>query len=415
MVDLLHLSRREADLVAVGAVARGSAKRDLLLRQLAGQRLRERTARIRGARHAHGLIDIRTPGERIADGAAEAGRRAAERFDLRRMVVRLVLEHHEPVFLLAADVRLDLDAAGVDLLRFVEILEQALLAELLHADDREIHERDLARRRLAVDAVAILEVLIVRGLQRRAEIAVLDIHHVDGRRERRVAAVVGPVGIDDAQLRDRRRAVLRVAEIRLAELQILEAHGEAHLVHERLQSGVVETVELLEHLDVRGRRHLHLERRGLLEGGLTALDLVDAVRLDLVKSLAIHIADDDDDARRADLGAFLGRHELHALRRRVCRHIVLAGQVLHREHAGIGEMRQLLLIDDVDGRLRENDGFHLFVLLVAESLDIIAVDDAHGLEACEAERLRQVVAKLLRGDVEESLSFFYEKSSHRHG
>ena len=48
-------------------------------------------------------------------------------------------------------------------------------------------------------------------------------------------------------------------------------------------------------------------------------------------------------------------------------------------------------------------------------MNIIAVDDAHGLEACEAERLRQVVAKLLRGDVEESLSFFYEKSSHRHG
>ena len=78
-------------------------------------------------------------------------------------------------------------------------------------------------------------------------------------------------------------------------------------------------------------------------------------------------------------------------------------------------MRQFLLIDDIDGRLGEDDGFHLFVLLVAEPLDVVTVDDAHGLQAREAKRLRQVIAKLLCGDIEESLSFFYEKSSHRHG
>ena len=116
VVDLADLARRKADLVAVRAVASGSAERDLLLRQLARQRLAERTARISSARHAHGLVDIRAARERVADGTAKAGRRAAERLDLRRMVVCLVLEHDEPVFLLAADVRLDDDAAGVDLL-----------------------------------------------------------------------------------------------------------------------------------------------------------------------------------------------------------------------------------------------------------------------------------------------------------
>ena len=260
VVDLADLARREADLVAVRAVASGSAERDLLLRQLARQRLAERTARISSARHAHGLVDIRAARERVADGTAKAGGRAAERLDLRRMVVRLVLEHDEPVFLLAADVRLDDDAAGVDLLGLVEVIEQSLLAQRLGADDGDVHQRDRAVRRLAVERIAVFLVLAVGRRQRWGEVAVLNRDVVDGRRERRVAAVVRPVRVDDAQLRDSRRAVFRIAEVFLAELEILEAHRKAARIHECMQLLFAHRIERGQHLDIGRLCRDHVER-----------------------------------------------------------------------------------------------------------------------------------------------------------
>ena len=413
MVDLADLARGEADLVAVGAVARSSAERNLLLRQLARQRLAERAARVGSTRHAHGLIDVRTARERIADSAAEARRRAAERLDLRRMVVRLVLEHDEPVFLLAADVGLDDDAAGVDFLGLVEVIEQAFLAQRLGADDGDVHERDRAVCILAVERVSVFLVLAVSCRQCRREVAVLDRDIVDGRRERRVAAVIRPVRVDDAQLRDRRRAVFRVAEVLLAELEVLKAHGKAARIHERMELVFAHRVERSQHLDIGRLFRDHVERLRLFKRRLAALDGIDAVILDLLQRLVIDCSRQHDDACRGDLRTLLLRDELDALRRRVCRLVVLARQVLDGKHAGILECWQRLFIDFVNRCFRKDDKLDLLVLLIAEALDVVAVDDADRLEAIEMERLLQIVAELLSRDVE-SLSFFYENSSYRH-
>ncbi len=179
-----------------------------------------------------------------------------------------------------------------------------------------------------------------------------------------------------------------------------------------MEASIIERVEVFEHLDVRGLLHLHFERLGLFERRLAALDFVDQVRFDFLERLAVDIADDDDDARRADDGALLRRHELDALRGRICRHVVLARQIFHREHARVREMRQLFLIDDIDRRLGKDDRLHLFVFLVGKALDVIPRDDAHGLELRQAECLRQIVTELLCRDVKESLPFFHENSSY---
>ena len=413
VVDLAHLARGEADLVAVGAVARGRAQRDLLLRQLARQRLLEGTARVSGTGHAHGLIDVGTAGQRIADSTAEAGRRAAERLDFRRMVMRLVLEHDEPFLILAIHIDVHDDAAGVDFLGLVEILELALTAQRLHADDREVHERDLTLL-AAVDVLAIGEILLVGRRERGGEIALLDVHHIDGRRERRVTAMVGPVGIDDAQLRNRRGAALRIAEIALAELQVLEAHRETALVHEGVQAGLVKRVEILQHRHVLRLLVGDIQRLRLLHGGLATLHRVDAVSLDFIEILVAHIAHDDDDTRRHDLRTLLLRHELHALGRRVRALVELPRQILHGKGTGVREVWQFLLIDDIYGRLREDDGFHLCILRIAEPLDIVAVDDAYRREPREPERLDEVVLQLLRRDIEKALTFLDENSSYCH-
>ena len=165
VVDLAHLSRCKCNLVAVGAVPLRCAERDFLLRELSGQRLLNRCTRVGCARHAHRLIDVGTPRERIADGAAETGRRTAERLDLRRVVVRLVLEHEEPVLIFSIHIDGHADAARIDFLGLIEILQLALCAQRLHPDDGDVHERHIAFV-ARIDRPAVIRILLI-GLDDR--------------------------------------------------------------------------------------------------------------------------------------------------------------------------------------------------------------------------------------------------------
>ena len=122
MIDLIDLAGGKADLVAVGRVTGGSGRHQFALGQLAGQRLADGLERVARTGHAHGLINVAAAGQRVADGTADAGGCAAERLDLGGVVVGFVLKEEQPVLILAVDVALDLDGAGVDLLGLVEVL-----------------------------------------------------------------------------------------------------------------------------------------------------------------------------------------------------------------------------------------------------------------------------------------------------
>ena len=98
VIDFRDLAGGEADLVAVGRVTFCSDLADFFLRELARQGLGKRRARVAGTGDTHCLIDVGSPGKRIADAAAETGGGTAEGLDLGGVVVSLVFEHHEPLF-----------------------------------------------------------------------------------------------------------------------------------------------------------------------------------------------------------------------------------------------------------------------------------------------------------------------------
>src|SRR5699024_1140307 len=78
----------------VGGIARRRGGDQLALGQLAGQSLADRDQRVARAGHTHGLIDVAAAGQGVADGAADAGGRAAEGLDLGGVVVGLVLNRN---------------------------------------------------------------------------------------------------------------------------------------------------------------------------------------------------------------------------------------------------------------------------------------------------------------------------------
>ena len=219
VVELGDMARGKADLVAVGRISRRRGLRQLALGELSGKRLRERLSRVAAAGDAHRLMDISAAGERVADAASDAGGRAAEGFNFGGVVVGLVFEHQQPVLLLAVHLGGNVDRAGVDLLALVEFGEKAAFLERLGADGRDVHERLGALGGLleAVDLLARGEVAVIRILDG----GILDADLVQMRRERRVAAVIGPVGVDDAHLGHGGVAVLFVAEIGLQGLEVV--------------------------------------------------------------------------------------------------------------------------------------------------------------------------------------------------
>ena len=279
------------------------------------------------------------------------------------MVVRLVLEHHEPIFFLAVNLHRHNDAARVDLIRSVEIFQKPLLTQRLHADAREIHQGDVRLlSRMNLFAVEHVELHCLR--KHRRVFAVAKVHLVDDRRERRMAAVVRPIRVDDAKLRDRRLTLLRRGEILLAELQILQTHGKAALFQQISERRHIHAAESRKRLHVGRLFDLLRERRRLLQSGLAAFDLVDAVRLNLCQKICRNRADEHINDRRANCRTLLLRHKLHALRRRISTLVVLPRQILNSERLRLGKVGQFLLIDRIDGRLNEDDVAHRLVFFV---------------------------------------------------
>ena len=142
VIEFVDLAGGKADLVAVAGVAGGSGGYELALRQLALERLGHGDGGVSGAGDAHGLVHVAAARERVADGAAHAGGGTAEGLDLGRVVVGLVLKQEQPVLVLAVDIDLHLDSAGVDLLGLVDIGHDAGLLKVLGADGAHVHEAD---------------------------------------------------------------------------------------------------------------------------------------------------------------------------------------------------------------------------------------------------------------------------------
>ena len=234
------------------------------------------TSGIAGAGDAHGLIDVAAAGQRVADGTADAGGRTAEGLDLGRVVVGLVLEQEQPVLVLAVRHRtLHLDGAGVDLLGLVEILQDALLLQLLGADGAHVHQADGAcssRPSSCAHVHVAVEGLLHHG--------VVDLHVVQNGAEGGVAAVIGPVGVDHLDLGDGGVAVL-LAEVLLAELRCPpRSMARPSIGDELRQAGLVQLAEAVEHLDRARARGTPCSGSRGVERSLARLHRVDDVVLD---------------------------------------------------------------------------------------------------------------------------------------
>ena len=321
------------------------------------------------------------------------------------MVVRLVLEQKQPVLVDAVHVDLHLHGAGVDLLGFVEVGQDALGFQVLRADGAHVHQAD--RLLVASQLVAHLEVLRERLLDH----GVIEGDLVEHGAERGMAAMVGPVGVDHLDLGDRGIAALLVAEILLEEHDVGQIHRQPALGDERRQALFVELAEALEHLHRIGLCDLKGQRVALGHGRLARLDGVDHVVLDGVDVLLGQISLQVVHLRGAHLGALALADQLNALAGAVGALVELAGKILHREHRGALRVGQLA--QDVVGlRLAEHRRHALLEQLGGDALHVIAVQKAHARKRIDPQDIAQLGGQPLRFDVEPGLLFNIDAGNH---
>ena len=191
------------------------------------------------------------------------------------MVVSLVLEHEQPVLGSAVDVDLDLDRAGVDLLRFVKVLELTGLFQILRAERSHVHESDILLA-AAVNLAALCDIVLVGLL----DVVVAEGYIVNRGREGRMAAVVGPIRIDHANFGNSRVAPLLILKIALTEHDVVKVHCERVFLEKSAQLVLAHRDKAVDSLD--GRRNLEIvgERLGQLERSLAALDRIYYILLD---------------------------------------------------------------------------------------------------------------------------------------
>ena len=185
------------------------------------------------------------------------------------MVVRFVFEHHGIFFGLAVELDVDVYRAGVNLLRFVEVVQPAVLFKLFCAYRRNVHEAGIFIRPALIEFV---EKVVIEGVRLlHAGIAALYLHVGYLRRESRVAAVVRPVCIDNFELRFGRVALFG-SKIVAHENEVFDRHGKAHLFVVYGNLLVAHGGEALNRFDV-GRLHVLVhEGCGLFKPYFFALD-----------------------------------------------------------------------------------------------------------------------------------------------
>ena len=377
----------------------GGAIRD----PLSGRSYVYQAMRVTGAGDTHGLVHVAAARERVADGAAHAGGGTAEGLDLGRVVVGLVLKQEQPVLVLAVDIDLHLDGAGVDLLGLVDIGHDAGLLKVLGADGAHVHEADGLG--VAAEFVAHLHVA-VEGLLHHG---VVDRHVVQDGAEGGMAAVIGPIGVDHADFGDGGVAIL-IAEVLLAEGDVCLVHGKAAIGDKGGKAGLIELAEAVEHLDGLGLGGLHVQSLGQVERGDARLDGVHHVVLDGLDGGFVQSARDHIDLGGAHGGALALADELHALAGGVGALVKLARQEFDGKDGAIacGE----LVVGHIDLGLAK-DGRHAGAeKLLVDALDVVAVDDPQGLDALDAENFGQLALELLSLDVEPGFLLHVDTRDH---
>ena len=281
-----------------------------------------------------------------------------------------IFEKKEPV--LAAVYRVDfyLDGAGIHFLRSIQVGKFSFLTKGLHCCRSHVHEGDRPLRVLPVNMDPCFLIFLKSSGNRSAESPFL---HVNIRKlcgEGGVTAVIGPVGIQHTDFRHRRIPLFLIPEIGLNHGKVFVAHGKAHGRNEFVKPLVIQLSKPFHHRHRLRILNGKIQRFRRSQGCLPGLHRVHQELQDFLPVPVFKMAMERIHQGAAHPGAVLPSHNSQALLCRVRPLVILPRQEFHCQHQIAKRQLRLCIIHR---RFRENSGHCLFVILIGESVHIIAV------------------------------------------
>ena len=298
----------------------------------------------------------------------------------------LVFEKQQPRLFFSVDSHVYANRAGVYLVRQVKSFQPAAAPDIFGSYRSYVHKRDgLVPAQLLTNP----DISVISG----ADTAVRYLRFVYYRGKSRVAAMIGPIGIDHAKLGKRGVAPFGY-EVIPAESQVIRIHGKRIRGDKRICRVVRHFREPVNDWHPPGRGRYRLECVGLFRRGLAAVHRIDDMLFEGSKLIVGNVAGQDIHPGGANERTGAARNELHALCGRIGPLVELAGQILGGEHRAVGSRK--LKIGHVDLRLRKNGGDTFFKYLPGYSFYIIAIYDSDALYARDGEEIPCLVEQRAR-------------------
>ena len=294
------------------------------------------------------------------------------------MVVGFVLKQQQPGLGHAVHGHVHLDGAGVDFLGLVQLVKLSVCPQVLDSDGSQIHQADGLV--LPAQSGAGGDVLLIGLFQQ----GVFKADAVDDGSEGGVAAVIGPVGVDHADLGDGGVPVLG-DEIGLAEGDIVQVHGKAVVCDEVRQTLPVQLGEAVQSCHFRGNLIGNGQSGGNFQRSLPALHGVDDVLLKFRDLGVGKAAVQGIDLGGADQGTLPLRDDLDTLGGGICPLIELTGQGLYSEHISSGQVN--LGRSHIQLRLGEYRLHGVVEQLLCDIFRVIAVEQPDVFQSVNAKKV----------------------------
>ncbi len=209
-----------------------------------------------------------------------------------------------------------------------------------------------------------------------------------------VAAVVGPVRVQQPQFRLGGVPALLVPEIGLGVLQVRQGHGQAQVLAQAPQLVPGGGPEPVQGLDLFRFRQGRVQGFGLGLGRLPAVHRVHQVGADLLQFIGSEGAPEHVHPGPGHRGPDAVGEQLQALGGAVRALVVLPGQVFHRQGRLPGREGQNLVVHQVHRRFGEHRPAGPGQLVVPEPLHVVAHHQPHPFQAADAQVLAQVMEQL---------------------
>ena len=185
-----------------------------------------RNSRVCRTCYTHCLIYISTSGKRVTDCTAKAGSCTTEWFDLRRMIVCLILKVDQPFLFLAVYVYRNYYTAGIDLIRLFLICKFTFCFEFLHCHKSKVHQADKFVFAAFVEFFSVRKIFVISIYDRCFVITFVKFYICQFCGECCVTTMIGPVSIQYTDLCHGRITFLFSVKIMLDMLEVFECHSQ---------------------------------------------------------------------------------------------------------------------------------------------------------------------------------------------